>query len=228
MNPPLLTHAVSWDTHLERIFIIVREASSLMLTYSELPEVEEVPGKPNTLNRLLNACIEDVVEAKGPAFQHHLPEYGGPNERGKIPDFRWKLMDHAEGKKRFFDLECKRLGMRSDHSSKYVKNGLMRFVSETHRYGDDQDCGGMVGYVQGMNLASILNKINKIVQDASVSPLVLVTNEWNENGVTELNHLVTRSFPINPLKLSHFWVDCRAIYIAQKKAPNSVGQDKIP
>ncbi len=119
---------------------------------------------------------------------------------------------------RRFVLECKRLGKPTSSSwilnENYVQNGIHRFVTSPHEYGKGDDTGGMVGYIQSMELNEILEEVNAAARNSSAPTLELTLSSdgWKENGVSELEHELTRNFPISVFFLHHFWVDLRNSY----------------
>jgi hypothetical protein len=76
--------------------------------------------------------------------------------------------------------------------------------------------GGMIGYVESMELEDILDDVNTNIRIAStsawpISELELSSEGWKENGVTNLFHPepIPRPFEVSPFTLRHLWVDLR-------------------
>ena len=69
----------------------------------------------------------------------------------------------------------------------------------------------MIGYVQSMELDDILHKVNTATASnlEPITQLQLSAEGWQENGISELEHELTRQFPIKSFRLYHFWVDLR-------------------
>jgi hypothetical protein len=69
----------------------------------------------------------------------------------------------------------------------------------------------MIGYIQSMEFTDILEEVNQAINKSPVSPTVLSQppGGWIENGISELEQVLKRSFPISPFRLRHFWVDIR-------------------
>ncbi|MEE4356904.1 MAG: hypothetical protein V2I97_10570 [Desulfococcaceae bacterium] len=144
----------------------------------------------------------------------------------KIPDFKWGFADHTaydaqeypfKGD-RDFDIECKRLGNPTSQSWKlnkqYVKDGIRRFVTNEHRYGEDESSGAMIGYIENMEFDSILNEVNAaITANPELIPLLSAPSEgWKKKAVSHLFHDLERPFPVSPFHLWHFWIDLRGCY----------------
>ena len=221
MNPPKLTELPLWQNFAKRAIRVLRDALALLPTVP--PQTDEL-----VLNRLLFDRIAEANRlinlADGGGFEY-LPSYDGyqapqntavPREEfeSKRPDFSWSLHDHTastglEGCREFV-IECKRLGNGPDVPNlnhRYVDNGIVRFVSATHKYGLHGASGVMVGYVQRSNNGEILTS----VQDrAAHHQLAALVAQHGLDGVTaQLEHQLQRGFGESPFLLIHFWVDMR-------------------
>jgi hypothetical protein len=225
MNQPLISNLPSiWEKRKKEIFTVIREALQILRQQNDLPKIEDSPTKPN-LNRLLaRDCFRKA------AYRNRLtdlkPTYNSANppdisdkephpRESKKPDFYWQFIDpHADEDscERRFILECKRLGNPSSPSWKlnenYVKEGICRFVTSPHEYGKGDDACGMIGYVQSMDFDDILCEVNTTAENhpEPITKLQLSPNGWQKGGVSELEHQLTRRFPISPFRLYHFWV----------------------
>ena len=85
------------------------------------------------------------------------------------PDFTCPIFDAAEGENIYFDIECKVLGKPSSPSWKYNENyvadGISRFDSLNHEYGNGVHAGLMVGYLNGtMKSKDVLQEVNQCQQ----------------------------------------------------------------
>ena len=161
------------------------------------------------------------------------PKFPNPHDRSemsvgrerKIPDFKWGFVDHASFDdpasdhkgEQDFDIECKRLGKKIASGAltqKYVQNGILRFLTDVHRYGEDQSSGAMIGYVENMELDDILNEVNETIESQSVSipTLSQPAEGWQETATSHLDHEFERTFPESPFHLYHFWIDLRDCY----------------
>lgn len=173
---------------------------------------------------------------RGPANfpRPQTPKFPNPYDRSetsigrerKIPDFKWGFVDHTSFNNpdneykgaRDFDIECKRLGKKIPSGAltqKYVQNGILRFITNEHRYGEDESSGAMIGYVENMGFDNILSEVNEAIASSSVSlpPLSKPSEGWQEHATSRLDHEFGRSFPETPFHLYHFWIDLRGCYI---------------
>lgn len=160
-----------------------------------------------------------------------LPKASNPHDRSvasidrerKKPDFKWGFVDHScedqlKGD-RDFDIECKRLGKPTSSSWKlnrqYVQDGIRRFITDEHRYGEDESSGAMIGYVENMGLVDILNEVNGAIIENSepIPPLSSDTGDWQEQDTIRFDHVLIRPFPVSPFHLWHFWIDLRCCYV---------------
>lgn len=171
-----------------------------------------------------------------PKFQ--IPKPPDPNDRSsvsiererKIPDFKWGFVDDTcyntqedqyKGD-RDFDIECKRLGKPTSTSWKlneqYVKNGIRRFITNEHRYGENESSGAMIGYIENMELDAIFGEINLVIITnlEPIPPLSKPSEGWQEHATSRLDHEFERPFPESPFHLWHFWVDLRGCYPRKK------------
>ncbi|MBU0510889.1 MAG: hypothetical protein KKD28_14280 [Chloroflexi bacterium] len=152
----------------------------------------------------------------------------------KIPDFSWQIFENAitlEEQERpglplsvYFHIECKRLGSPTSSSWKlnpnYVHDGVVRFVSDGHRYGQHTQSGAMIGYLEDMTCEEILRAVNAAIEQVQqtlpspikISPLSLSQDGWQTKSTSRLNHRLERSFLKSPFTLWHFWLDLRECY----------------
>lgn len=216
-----------WENYKQKVFLVIREALAILVQKTNLPEVEQSTQKKHSLNRELYKCIRSVCNHDA-ALIYHLPVYEGKNPPGqsvtpadsesKIPDFYWHISNHLadddEAELRFV-VECKRLGSPSSSdwifNENYVLNGIYRFLTDSHEYGKGDEEGGMIGYVQSMTFADILKDVNQAICQSpiSITEVLSPADGWVENGISELEQVLERPFPISPFRLFHFWVDIR-------------------
>lgn len=227
MSQPRISQANTWNRYKQDIFLLILETLFILRSQTNLPEIEDSPTQPS-LNRELFRCFRKACNALG--LQHHLPTREGknppyygdinPTEREeKRPDFYWQFIDALASEddcERRFILECKRLGHPTSSNWKinanYVNHGISRFVSSPHEYGKGDDTGGMIGYVQNMELADILQEVNQTIENQAENiPMLQIVQKWEEKGVNEFVHDFERPFPISPFRLHHFWVDIRVL-----------------
>lgn len=164
-----------------------------------------------------------------------------------IPDFSWQIFDNImtleeeQSKEKlrlplnfYFHIECKRLGSPTSSSWKlnpnYVHHGIVRFVSEGHRYGQHTQSGAMVGYLEDMTCQEILQEVNATIEQVKqtlspqtkISPLLSPQTGWQARATSRLTHQLERSFPKSPFTLWHFWLDlCNCYPRTHKKTKTS-------
>ncbi len=227
MSQPRISQANTWYRYKQDVLLLIHETLHLLRLQANLPQIEDSTTQ-HSLNRELSRCFRKAcwklkLHNHLPTREGKNPPYYGdsnPTEREeKRPDFYWQFIDHLASEdvcERRFILECKRLGHPSSPSWKlnanYVNHGIIRFISSPHEYGKGDDEGGMIGYVQSMELDDILLEVNKTAADGyKTISLLQLTKIWEEKGVSELTHVLERPFPISPFRLHHFWVDLRDI-----------------
>lgn len=226
MDQPSISSIPFWKNYKQKIVFVIREALTMLRQKPDLPTVEQSTKKPS-LNREFYRCMRRVCNNDA-LLVYHLPVYEGQNlpdqsdipapSETKRPDFYWHLANHLadddEAELRFV-VECKRLGSPSSSSwilnENYVLRGICRFLLDSHEYGKGDDEGGMIGYVQSMEFTDILEEVNQAARKSPVhiEEIVFPVDGWIENGISELEQILERSFPTSPFRLIHFWVDIR-------------------
>jgi len=165
-----------------------------------------------------------------------LPIQPDPNtsyekHEDNVPDFSWQIFDDVYEIKPsqiplnfYFHIECKRLGSPTSPGWKlnpnYVNHGVVRFISESHRYGQHTRSGAMIGYLEDMTCDKIHGEVNAEIEAVKqtllfpsvITPLLLSQEGWQDKDASRLSHNLERSFPITPFTLWHFWVDLRNCY----------------
>lgn len=221
MNAPKLTELPLWQNFANRALRVLDDALALLPAVP--PETDEL-----ALNRLLFGCIAEanrLINLADSGGFEYLPSYDGyqapentglpPDEfESKRPDFSWSLHDHTaatglEGCREFV-IECKRLGDgpgQPKFNDRYVDNGVVRFVSATHKYGLHGASGAMVGYVQ----RSDNHRIHTAVQDRAAHHhlAAMVAQHGLDAAIVHLEHELPRGFGESPFLLVHCWVDLR-------------------
>jgi hypothetical protein len=150
---------------------------------------------------------------------------GSPAER-KQPDIQWGYQDELDPdpqrSARFFHIECKRLGG-ADLNSKYVDDGIMRFVSLGHRYGKDVVEGAMVGYVVEGQSSDAFTGVNARSATAGLPGVVMLSSEAE---LCLLESTLDRPFPKSPFRLHHVWiVICMPISSDSRPLPDDAPSD---
>lgn len=152
---------------------------------------------------------------------NNLPSPDDPertNRENKRPDFQWSFQDDQavdlDRATRTYVVECKRLGTAAGawvFNGNYVAHGVRRYVDETHLYGKDDIYGGMIGYVQSMDVATIASEVVRALAENSLPMLPVPSPLPGSSAVHVAEHELDRSNAASPFKLRHFWVDLRLL-----------------
>lgn len=183
----------------------------------ELSVSHQLFGKIAEANLRLGASRVGGFESLPSYDGHQAPlDSGGPIQPSdrKRPDFVWSVQDHTaesgmEGCLEFV-VECKRLGDELQESTfgyRYVDDGVLRFVRESHRYGQRGESGAMVGYVQRSDCSTIYSSVSDRMSHHGL-PHCVAPSDWNQ-PVSELRQVLQRTFQPTPFLLVHLWVDLR-------------------
>ncbi len=210
---------VRHEAHYLRVFV---RALEFMGTKPSIPE-DEIE-----LNRELYECLLMAERELDPAGSYPPPLIECSNQpdlddearvlrEHKRPDFTWGFTDPHEPDYRKsakqFIVECKRLGTPSRGNwilnMNYVEHGIQRFIDPTWAYAKRFSSAAMVGYLQSMQPGEVLGEVNRAAQSHGTAAIVISQNGWQFAGVSQLDHRVSRSFPISPLHLKHLWIDLR-------------------
>ena len=208
-----------------------REAhfTSVALRALDLLREGSPTGDENALNRELYFCLLRASRELDPegifpppvaecCNQPDADDLVRANRESKRPDFTWAYMDPHEPDPRKssmqFVLECKRLGIPTNPqwilNSNYVEHGISRFVDPHWGYAQQFPSALMVGYWQTMENSSLLAEINGHLVSKSLPQLLLSQEDSTISAVTQLEHTLSRTFPISPFRLKHLWLDLRA------------------
>lgn len=225
MRQPRISELNTWENFRNTIFTVIREALCLLRESENLPQIEDSAVKAN-LNRKLYFCFRKICHRN--QLNYHLPTLNGKNppieesaepepRESKLPDFQWQFIDHTADEAisaRHFVVECKRLGKPSSPNwnlnQNYVNNGINRFISPEYGYGKGDDTRGMIGYIQSLSFAEILDEINKEIWNSQTISIITPPKAgWTEFGVSEIEQTLTRVFETSPFRLVHFWIDLR-------------------
>lgn len=231
MSQPRISKLSIWENHEKRVIEVLLLALSLLQkkTNLVLHQINE-----DALNTELYFCL---IEANRILHRQHFskgfdhpptPEGQNPPDvddelndprKKKRPDFYWGYIDHQEPDPRLcarnFYIECKRLGkpLRKEKilTNLYVENGIRRFITEEHAYSKREKSSAMVGYIQNLEIGTILSQVNEAMELFS-EPMAAIECDkegYKDGGVSQLSHILERPFPISPFRLYHFWVDLR-------------------
>ena len=223
MRQPSIRALRTWCEHEQRVLEIVCQA------LAELQGAQPLAMDEPALNRKLHFCLRRVNvrlsrqdrgvspfvwEAQNQPLTDDKTRAAREHKR---PDFQCGFVNLQESDddraSMFYTIECKRLGTRVGQrvlNVIYVKEGVLRFVTEEHSYGKATPSGAMIGYVQSMELDDILGEVNAASKKSSLPSIVRADAAWREDAVTRLDHTLTRpSSLLSPFDLRHLWVDIR-------------------
>jgi hypothetical protein len=146
---------------------------------------------------------------------YHVPGQPDINDRfklsreNKIPEFTWEFSDYIKKISRDYHIECKRLCKDvNNYSREYVLSGIVRYLDMKWSYGINCKSGLMIGYIQDLEHSLFFTKINSHCKTHGINS-IKVKGSFNKKGISQLQHIFTRSFHHSPFKLRHFWVDLR-------------------
>lgn len=135
---------------------------------------------------------------------------------GKRPDFQWAFQDDQaedlDRATRTYVVECKRLGQAIGTwvlNFNYVAHGVRRFIDQSHLYGMDDSGGGMIGYLQSMDVDSIWAEVAQQLGNAGLAALLKPGPHSGSTVLHSASHDLTRANGWSPFRLHHFWVDLR-------------------
>lgn len=145
----------------------------------------------------------------------------GKSKKKKRPDFSCPFRNNSAqcAKDAYLDyhIKCKRLGEASSPSwnlnKNYMTNGIVRFLEPPHRYGEGTYSGAMIGYVQNMNIKSILEEVNRYIfknPNHKIPEIRFSEVGFGDKGIAKASQQLIRThvFP-SPFDLYHLWVDLR-------------------
>jgi hypothetical protein len=179
------------------------------------------------LNRL---CFEKGknggCEVQVPSWERPIhPVSNGELTGGKIrkrPDFTCTLVNSFALTEEDYEIplhiECKRLGMKTSSSwilnENYVKNGIFRFDSGVHRYGNRAPSGVMIGFITSMDQNKIESEVNKFISKLSEAKDTLSFSFYGENLFTSIQVWNRKTLAPRDFKLIHYWIDMRKSYVS--------------
>ncbi len=238
-----------WLDHEERVIEAIMEGLTILRSQERLARLYTIITDTNDgrqiedkINRELLFCLRlanSSLLRKGRGI-HYGPQYelrGQPIEHDLRPppadykrvDISWGYFDdlaalNSGGSgERYFCIECKRIGSRipsGQLTRKYVENGIARFISEEHRYGQHTEAGAMIGYLEDMTCDEILQEVNAAITQfqqtvppqTKIYPLPFPRDGWQHVATSRVSHQLERTFPTSPFTLWHFWLDLRNCY----------------
>ncbi len=153
----------------------------------------------------------------------NLPVWEGPippitnkqlkgGSKGKRPDFSCTIVNPFASSPEDYDIslhiECKRLGIKRGSwnlNKNYVMNGVQRFDSSDHRYGQNASSGFMIGYIISSKRVIILNDVNNHLKQQ----FPLLCFDFSSKVEICSFELARRNVTPCNFKLTHIWADLR-------------------
>jgi len=186
----------------------------------------------NRINEQLLIIIKRVWKKlpnnKKPMWALSLESQNQPQEAGDVgaewvgkkPDFQWQYVDHTDSTEygfKSYTIECKRLGRPLNKNrilnSEYIDKGIRRYVRAEHSYAKGSWSGAMLGYLQNMDLPSVLNDANEYIMNDShdsFPKLEFSKDGFGDKGVARTSQQLERiHVSPSPFDLCHLWVDLR-------------------
>ncbi len=227
-----------WLDHEARVIEAILEGLIILQSEEQLTRLntiitteEDSRQIEDKINRELLFCLHKanahlLRKGRGVKSDPQYEQRGQPDEQYLSPpsadykrvDIRWGYFDvqaalntGMQGEK-YFCIECKRLGSRIPSgrlNPKYAENGILRFISEEHRYGQHAQSGAMIGYLEDMTCEEIFQEINAAIEQVKatllpqtkISPLLPPQTGWLDKAINRVTHQLERPFPISPYTL---------------------------
>ena len=225
---PIPSPSSLWQTHVERVLTV------LCLALERLSEKRRLPQGEEALDRRLFLLARDAyfrlpVPKRPHSFDLVAKAEQAPlNESdvdegwvGKKPDFQWRMHNDLAARPEEltmdFDIENKRLGRPTSRkwvlTEQYVANGIVRFLSAEHRYGNGVSSGAMVGYIQDSEPVALLREVNGYIETEgryAIPQLRFPPSRLGTEAVVNTCQKMRRAM-VQPhdFELHHIWVDLR-------------------
>jgi len=220
-----------WTRHEKRLLEIFKLALKMLREESSLPDKEdEINRKLCFLVRRANGVLQDqnqgiespmIYESKN---QPDADDVTRSTRESKRPDFLWGVSDTNEldhdRRDKFYIIESKRLGSPPSPTwilnKNYVVNGMKRFVDPEWSYGKSSHSGAMIGYIQDMELQTILEEVNTNAA-SELLPNITISSDGEQPDITKLDQRLEREqIQPTPFDLRHLWVDLKHHYQDKK------------
>ncbi len=220
------TSRALWLRHVERVQYV------LFLALQRLRAEQGLPLHEEQLDERLYLKARDVYYALKaterpqafnlfPKGKHSPVQEADLDEEWlrKQPDFKWRMQDDSavsrEGLTKDFDIESKRLGTPTSQTwvltEQYVISGITRFLSSSHRYGNNVNDGAMIGYIQDWDVAGILGEVNQQVTAQTEYSIPTLRFSNHKQTVIQTRQTLKRSEVVpSSFCLHHLWVDLRS------------------
>jgi hypothetical protein len=230
-----------WTRHEKRVLEIFKLALKMLREESSLPDKEdELNRKLFFLVRRANRDLEN--QNQGIEWPLNYESNNQPDaddvtrstREAKRPDFQWGVRDRNEvdpdRMDKFYIIESKRLGSPSSSTwilnKNYVINGIKRFVDSESGYGKSSPSGAMIGYIQDMELQTILEEVNTNAE-SELLPNIKLSSDGEQPEITRLDQRLDREqIQPTPFALRHLWVDLKHHYKDKEKTNQQVEEQE--
>ncbi len=204
-----------WNRHEKLYESVFYKALCLM----EITDVEN--RNEDSISEELNLKLRAVCFNNN--YHLNLPVWEGPippttnnqlkgGSKGKRPDFSCTIVNPFASSLEDYDIslhiECKRLGIMKGSwnlNKNYVMNGVRRFDSSNHKYGQNASSGIMIGYITSSKRTIILNEVNNHLKHQFPQ---LSFNFFSKVEICSIKLARRNVTPCN-FKLIHIWADLR-------------------
>jgi hypothetical protein len=145
----------------------------------------QVENKENHIRDILvEKYLNDNVKRKQLGIEHVIFNREAPENMGKgFVDIKVQTMISLNEPQAYYVFECKRLDGNKGLNEKYIKEGIMRFVSE--KYSSYYGLNGMLGFeIKNFNTPDNIEEINLLVSSKypeaafieKISPVAIIEN----------------------------------------------------
>jgi len=218
------------ERHVELFVRALAKLANLDFDSADLQKGENGIGE-DRISEMLSALLREVCREMREELDIHIyePAWERPKaplsmsglrdwEVRKRPDFTCVFPNERGGSHDNYEIplhiECKIIGKDKGRQTKYkkhyVSNGIVRFDSESHKYGHGAHCGMMIGYLVGESVDIVQEAINRVVKKevAGHGPLCVSPGSHRKVGESK-NEFSRRLVEPQSFTLIHLWVDLR-------------------
>lgn len=224
MPRPKLLSALTWPKYEQAVLDVFVAALDRLGQESTLPQGEE-PINLKLYWKALEVHWQKLQAKQSIPFiidfdSTNQPEPDDTSESRRLkkrPDFACAMVneqetDYTKSQVRY-SLECKRLGAAAGpwvFTENYSERGMLRFRQTDHSYAKGKTSAAMIGYVQNMTDANLLNEVNQHAQARNIPSLTMAATAWATKTTTHLGQAgLTRDFGVDLIQLRHLWLDLR-------------------
>ena len=196
----------NWHTYIAIRMEVFCKTLNLLIVTPKMKENENNISK-ELYKKMKYVCFEHKNKPDRPFWDAKT------DDTEKRPDFTYRftnsLAKSADLSEIHLHIECKCIGDNRKSSPKYnlnmnyISDGLKRFDSITHKYGENAYDGIMIGYIISSNKSDIQNKINDKLPK-NIEKLYFK----NENKVEKISTKFMReNVKPSDFTMHHIWAD---------------------